>query len=295
MGNRSRGWCWTLNNPTGEDTSQIAELVSVSTYTVYGEERGSLQNTLHYQGFSRFQHATTLNRVRQLLTRAHWEPQRGTAKQASDYCKKDGQFREFGELPKTIAETKREMWKQVIEWSESGDVERIRDEFPHVYFLHFKRIEQLRTRAMGILSGSLLNEWWVGPTGTGKSRHLWRMYPEHYAKSLNKWWDGYRDEHVVAIEEMDPEHGQYLGHFIKIWADRYPFSPETKGGHLKKIRPGKIIILSNYTIDECFPREQDRDPIKRRFKTVNFPTSIFPENEEWEQHQLIETLLSLSQ
>lgn len=147
------------------------------------------------------------------------------------------------------------------------------------------------------MSGGLQNEWWVGPTGTGKSRHLWNVYPKHYPKALNKWWDGYNDEDVVAIEEMDPDHGQYLGHYVKIWADRYPFSPETKGGYLSKIRPKKIIILSNYTIEECFPRPQDVDPIKRRFTVKHFHPFFQQEGSQdpFEEHNAIETLLNLSQ
>lgn len=215
-------------------------------------------------------HPVTMKRVKQFLPRAHLEKQRGSAVQAADYCKKDGDFVEHGEAPKGRGANTKEMWSNVVKWAEDGQIQRIREEYPGIYFLHFNKITGLRRRQLGILHGDLRNEWWVGPTGTGKSRRLWELYPEHYGKALNKWWDGYEDEDVVAIEEMDPEHGKYLGHFLKIWADRYPFSPEVKGSHMKKIRPGKIIVLSNYTIDECFERVQDRDPIKRRFKVERF-------------------------
>lgn len=71
---------------------------------------------------------------------------------------------------------------------------------------------------------------------------------------------------------MTPAAGQFLAHYLKIWADRYPFSPEIKGGQLKRIRPKKLIVLSNYTIDECFTNHQDALPLKRRFKVVQFET-----------------------
>lgn len=269
---RAKGWCFTINNPTGWDDADIEKVKEVCEYIVIGKEKGE-EGTPHYQGFVRFKHAQTFLRVKTLLQRAHIEKQKGTAAQAADYCKKEGDFEEFGEPPKSVSnngQRTKQMWKNVITWAEDGEIQRIKDEYPHIFFLHFKRIEQLRTRSMGILSGDLSNEWWVGPTGTGKSRRLWELHPDHYSKSLNKWWDGYNNEDIVAMEEMDPDHGKYIGHFVKIWADRYPFSPETKGGHLKKIRPKKIIILSNYSIDECFPREQDRNPIKRRFQVIRF-------------------------
>lgn len=294
---KSKGWCFTINNPTNNDEDLIQALSSTTQYLVIGNEHGQ-EGTFHLQGFLRLAHPTTMRRIQQFLPRAHLEIQRGTAQQAAEYCKKDGDFREWGELPRSPGQQSKDMWRKVIQYSESGQIDKIRDEFPHVYFLHFKRIQQLRLTRMGVMSGNLQHEWWVGPTGTGKSRHLWEMYPDHYQKSLNKWWDDYNNEEVVAIEEIDPDSGKWLGSFIKIWADRYPFSPEVKGGHLQKIRPKKIIILSNYTIDQCFERENDRDPIKRRFKVINFPTSIFPQfvpRSPIQDDELINTLLNLSQ
>lgn len=266
---KGRGWCWTINNPTGLDDEGLERLLQCSDYLVYGKETGE-NGTYHYQGYVRFKHPVRAKRVKECLPRAHIELQRGSAKQAADYCKKDGDYIEHGEPPKGRGSATKDMWKQVIQCAESGNLDTIKEEFPHIYFLHFNRLLGFRRRSLGVMSGNLHNEWWVGATGTGKSRALWNLYPAHYPKGLNKWWDGYEDEEVVAIEEMHPEAGKYLGHYLKIWADRYPFNAEVKGSTLKKIRPKRIIVLSNYTIDECFEKVQDRDPIKRRFKVVNF-------------------------
>lgn len=276
--NRSRGFCFTINNPTSWDDHDIDTLKGQAEYIVIGKEHfGPNEGTPHYQGYVRFKSQRTFTRVQQLLPRAHIEIQKGTATEAAEYCKKDGDFEEWGTPPKSRGESTKEMWKSVIKWAEDGQVDRIKEEYPHIYFLHIKRIEGLRVRNPLTLQGELQHEWWYGPTGCGKSHKLWQVYPEHYQKNLTKWWDGYNNENTVAIEEMDPDHGKYLGHYIKIWCDRYPFSPEMKGGFLKKIRPLKIIILSNYTIDECFERKNDRDPIKRRFKVTHFP-NIFRTN-----------------
>lgn len=267
---RSRGYVFTINNPTGWDDADLERLKEHSLYLVYGKEKGE-NETLHYQGFVRFKHTKSFSRIKSFLPRAHIERQRGTSSQAATYCKKDGDFKEFGTLPADNGkQSSHERWSQIIELAETGQLETIRKEHPHVYFMYSKRIEQLRKRDRDILSGTLQHEWWVGPTGSGKSSKLWDSYPAHYQKSLTKWWDGYDNEEVVALEEFDPEAGKYLGRYLKIWADRYPFSPEIKGGILKQIRPKKIIVLSNYTIEECFERSQDRLPILRRFKVVHF-------------------------
>ena len=42
------------------------------------------------------------------------------------------------------------------------------------------------------------HEWWVGPTGTGKSKKVWEEYPTHYAK---------REEQVV-VQLHGTRHGR---------------------------------------------------------------------------------------
>jgi len=269
---KSRNFVFTINNPTAGDDLEIELIKEHVKYFIYGRERGEL-GTPHYQGYVQFPHPVSRNRLSSLLSRAHIEVAKGNAKQNIDYCSKDGDYEEFGEKPKALSTVdKKQQWRDIIKLAEDGKIKEIKENHPHVYFLHHKKILDLRRRASGIIEGDLENEWWVGPTGTGKSRRLWSLYPDHYAKSLNKWWDGYEDEEVVAIEEMNPEAGKWMGSFLKIWSDRYPFSPEVKGSTMKKIRPQKIIVLSNYTPEECFTNDQDLLPIRRRFKVVHFNT-----------------------
>lgn len=268
---RSRGWCFTINNPTIEDSINVDNLKSHVVYYCYGTERGSETNTLHFQGFVYFKHGVTMRRVKLLLPRAHLELQRGTVKQAVEYCKKDGDFEEWGDCPDAGGRlTQKQRWRELIRLAEIGDLESIKSEFPGEYLRYFERLRSLRVRPAVVLQGDLEHEWWYGGTGTGKSSTLWRLHPNHYSKELNKWWDGYADEEIVAIEEWAPKN-ECTASFLKIWADRYPFPAQIKGGSLKKIRPRKIIVLSNYTIDQCFPNCEDREPIKRRFKVIHFP------------------------
>lgn len=294
---KSRGWCFTINNPVQDDIAELELIKQHAKYYIYGQEVGEDRGTPHFQGYVYFSHACGLRRVKQLLSRAHLEVQRGSCNQAIEYCKKDGDWVEWGDKPDHGGgTTQREKWRRLIELAESGKLQLIRDEFPGEFFRYYERLRSFRIRSTTPIDGPLEHEWWYGPSGTGKSRRLWQEYPEHYAKELNKWWDGYEDEEVVAIEEWCPRN-ECTASFLKIWADRYPFPAQIKGGSLKKIRPRKIIVLSNYTIEQCFPNAEDRDPMIRRFKVVHFTTMFSGQNtQEWvEDQDVVNTLLNLSQ
>jgi hypothetical protein len=274
MATRARGWVFTLNNYTDEEITTIIK-INGYRYLTFGKEVGENQ-TKHLQGYIHYHSVKSFNQVKNDLLRSHIEQRRGSLEQAITYCHKDGDFYEFGERPLTKSEQGQKggeayklKWKRLVELAESGNLDEIKEIAPAEYVLHFTKFKSLRNYSSTIIDGSLNHEWWYGPTGTGKSRTVWELFPNHYQKELNKWWCGYNGEDVVVIEEWCPKN-ECTGSHLKIWADRYPFTAQIKGGSLQKIRPKKIIVLSNYTIDQCFTNPEDLLPLKRRFTIKHF-------------------------
>lgn len=273
---RGRGWCFTLNNYTREEEQALQSNIPYQ-YLGYGREVGA-NGTKHLQGYIHFKSARTFKQVRLLLgKRFHIEKRRGTANQAIEYCEKDGDFVEWGRRPMEAkekgrlgGEAEKTRWANILKLAQTGQIKKLQEDYPREYILQLPRLLSLHAPATKPLNGELLHEWWVGPTGTGKSRTAWELYPEHFSKTLNKWWDGYQFEPVVICEEWSPKN-ECTASALKIWADRYPFTAEVKGAMLPKIRPVKVIILSNYTIEQCFPAKEDCDPLLRRFKVLKFP------------------------
>lgn len=84
---------------------------------------------------------------------------------------------------------------------------------------------------------------------------------------MSKWWDSYSDQEVVLIDDVDYNQVNWIGYFLKIWSDHYPFIAEVKGGS-KLIRPKKVIVTSQYSIDNLFNDEELKKALKRRFKEI---------------------------
>ena len=263
---RSRGWCFTLNNYTDDEFNNLQKVDC--QYIIYGQETATTTATKHLQGYVHYKNAVSPGHVKATIgTRAHIEVRRGSIQEAVDYCKKEGSWFQRGTL--RIPDENR--WTDIIKLAEQGKMDVIKEEYPAQYLRYKANLESLQcpdVKPLDSIEGAF--EWWYGKTGTGKSRKLQADYPDAYDKAINKWWDGYKYEDVVFIEEADPKKCEHMGHFFKRWADHNPFGCEIKNGHLTKVRPKKIIVTSNYTIKECFPNQCDWEPLERRFKQVHF-------------------------
>jgi len=116
---------------------------------------------------------------------------------------------------------------------------------------------------------SCLAIWIWGESGTGKS-HLARSHIDKdklFIKDLSKWWDGYKGQDVVLIDDMDVYSREYT-RCLKIWSDRYAFPMEIKGAS-GFARPKVLIVTSQYSIAKIWENDKEsRDAIDRRFIQV---------------------------
>ena len=293
---RSRKWCFTLNNYSQEDMNNLERLVpEMAVYLIYGKEVAPTTGTPHLQGFVYFRQAISMNTIKKNINSQtiHLEIARGTFSENITYCSKSGDVVELGRRPldpQEKGQIQKERWTTTRRCAESGEWTNIDDE---LYIRYVKNLEWIHKKCLiqkdfeG--SGDLKdrNLWLYGPTGCGKSYTAHKlaelMRSELYLKMLNKWWDGYTDQKIVLIEEIDPETGKYLASLMKKWCDKWAFTAECKGTVAKQIRPQYVIVCSNYPIEEVFPNQSDWEPIKRRFNSINLNRAIKPGNEEDEK------------
>lgn len=279
---KSTNWCFTVNNYREEDVAAIDALQC--RYIIYGKEGKGEGKTPHLQGYIKWLHAKTFNATKSQFKTCNPHVEKANDPVAAmEYCKKEGDFKERGVPPmrpteqghhgKEGGEAEKRRWELALDEARTeGEVTDAQIQFTHCRTVDYIYNRELSKRQL--VDSTEKNEWYYGATGTGKSRKARTENPEAFLKMANKWWDSYSDEDVVIIEDFDKAH-TVLVHHMKIWADRYPFPAEVKGGS-RKIRPKKIIVTSNYHPRDIWSDDSDLQPILRRFKIVYFPFEETP-------------------
>lgn len=268
---RSRNYRFTWNNPTDGVKDHLLGLAGVK-YIVFGYEIAPNTGTPHYQGTVVFAQPKTLKALKKLFGPQPWFGRCDFLQASIEYCLKDGDTTEKGDRPVTKTQqgdTERDRWATILDCARSGEHESLTPKirFNHGKLLCWHRQQALRERQLEDTTDMML--WYYGPTGSGKSKAAREQYPDAFLKMCNRWWDSYNEEDSVIIEDFDRNH-EKLCHYLKLWADRYPFPCEVKGG-MFKIRPRMIVVTSNYHPEEIWTHESDLGPLLRRFKCMYFP------------------------
>lgn len=265
---QSRRWSFTVNNQQ-RDTIDVSRMEEESEYLILANEVAPTTGTKHIQGYVVFRKNKRLSAVKKLLPTSHWEVSKGTSEQNIKYCKKDGDFNEYGSVPKTPLEKGQDeklRWKLIIEQAKQGTLEV---ENPSVFFKHYRTAKSLFQPPALEDNPNTCGVWYHGPSGSGKSKAARANYPGLYEKTLNKWWDNYDGEDHVLLDDFDQFHAPNMGSALKRYADHYPVRVEVKGSSMV-IRPQTIVVTSQYTIEELFPEPELQAALLRRFKTTHF-------------------------
>ena len=272
MVNGAVHWCITINNYDLSLLPGMFESPDV-LYSIRGLEVGE-SGTPHVQGYVCFRNKSSLSKVRRLFLGCHAEPKRGTVQQAIDYCKKDGQFTEFGEVPpeqtSSANEVTRQRYARAIELAKKDRLTEFEGEDPELYTRFYSTYKKIaydnRTKPADL--SDVCGLWYYGISGAGKTTKARTDYPSAYIKDRTKWWDGYTGQDCVIMDDVSKYHVA-LGDMLKDWGDKYSFKAEYKGGYFW-IRPSVFIVTSQYAIDVIWDDQETRDALHRRFKCTHF-------------------------
>ena len=288
---QSRRWVFTINNYTEEDVDAVKALENdpVVQAIIAEYEHINGEGTPHIQGYVEFNRSSTRKTVENKLGGRAWiAAAKGNRLQCYSYCTKEEQR----VVDKGFSDQDKEVSKKYVQKKDQEaallieDIKRLTpDEMEsiHPWFMLYKRSvyfeykHEFDMQHMKTYDGDLQrkNLWIYGVAGVGKSFAArqgvdqWKVFNKPY----NKWWGGWnrlRHDRVIIEDWPSQENGgEMLLQHLKIWADRYPFTGEVKGGQVM-IAPGdfQLIITSNFKPEQCFRRHEDILAIRRRFTFI---------------------------
>lgn len=271
---RSKYWCFTLNNYEEGDIAHLIRLQTDahSTYIVFGREVGA-NATRHLQGYIELPQRARLNQIKDLLGRRyHLEPRRGTAKQASDYCKKDGDFTEIGDLSRSNQGERTDLLELRQALDRGTNLATISQDFFGIYLRYQKNICIYRSIHSQKRNWETKVYVFWGLTGTGKTRKVHDTISsngqELYIHPGGSWFDGYDGEDNVLFDDYSGSCFA-LPYLLKL-LDRYPMQVPIKGAFVNW-KPRTIYITSNLDPRLWYPNahQEHKNALTRRITEIH--------------------------
>lgn len=238
---RSRGWCFTIfmkddDNPE-EIRDRTIEAYPKAQYIIVGIEKCPSTGRTHLQGYVYFKDAVSFKSVKTVMRHSHWEKARGNAKQNREYCSKEGNSKERGEIPK---QGKRNDLGEARELAKLGVSDlTILDKLGYQASRHAML---MKARGAGPKRDWMPEVYWkCGGTGTGKSKWCMDNYPDAWwsLKDL-KNWEGYDGQEVVVFDDFRKDFCTF--HELLRIFDRYPYRVNYKFGSGQLL--AKIMIVT---------------------------------------------------
>ena len=259
-------------------------------YMVGQLERGEA-GTLHWQFAVQWQNPRSFAAIKKDLPLAHFEEVKSWTA-AVTYCQKadtrDSGPWEFGTRPTGgSGKAQAEDWETWYQLAAEGKFAEIPAK---IQIKHLGNLERIHRKNLKFIDQTDVRGVWIwGAPGVGKSHFARQVLGAegYYPKLNNKWWDGYQSQKVVIMEDVDKETIKFLHHHLKIWADRWGFLGETKGGAVAPIHRW-LVVTSNYSIMDILKDLEDRqlrEAITRRF--MRFEMLSRDEIKNWDTYETV--------
>lgn len=288
MPNGAKGWCFTVPNPSDEDIREAETYICRDvereqcrfgrqdckreiTYGVWQLEQGE-QGLVHIQGYVEFAERSTLQHVRSIMPRIHWEQRRGTRDEARNYCRKEdsrlaGPW-EFGSFGSTQGR-RTDLLDAKLLIDSGATMAEVADKHFGVFIRHSKGLHEYKRLRFEPRDFKTFVIVLYGPPLSGKSSFVHANAPNAYwvqppSQGTQVWWDQYDGQEDVVIDEFS---GWLPWDLLLRLLDAYQLLVQTKGNQAQFVAR-RIWITSNKHPSEWYSSIFNYTALRRRLERV---------------------------
>lgn len=272
---KSRSWILTL--PADEyDKDYVTE--KLSKYTYIGQlELGGKTEYLHWQVYIENPTQIKFTTLRNRFPKGHFEPRKGTKKQAYEYVTKSdtsqGVTISNGEIDTTERQGERTdimaLRSAILFENMTADDLLLTEPNAARYSPYLHELEQIWKAKQSNLNREVSARYIWGPAGCGKTRYAHELYAnEEFYRVTNYLhpWDSYNGQKTLVLDEF---RGQIEFSFMLNVLDRYKLELPCRYRN-KWATWTTVLVLSNIPLTHQYPdaRGYNFDAFSRRFESV---------------------------
>lgn len=293
---RHRNVCLTLFSHT-----QFTDLPASTTYIVSGKEICPETKQEHLQIYAEGSEPVSRKNWQKNLDapNAHLESRAGSAKSASDYCKKGAQSHaewkllgikgpnygknaDFIELGQMSHQGNSAEWLDLHQQIKNREitVDNIILNHPQAYH----KFGRVLTETESVMNRDQYRNWpmqfvWIsGPTETGKTRYVYdkwgydnKIYPWNYGENCKQ--DNYHGQDVILLDEF---HGQIKYNELLKLTDRYPYSISRRYKDWP-LTSHYIYVCSSKTPEQVYKNVYEENGCKELLRRITLQLTTDPE------------------
>lgn len=267
---RNRSWVITVNNYDEECISKMRSLVEHCTYLIFGKEKGS-QGTNHLQGYFTLRYAKTFRNVQKVVPHgSHLEVAKGSAIQNREYCSKEGDFEEYGDIPRPGKRTDLEECADTV--MKDGLV-RACIEHPGTMIRYGKGMllyKGMMEERLGGMREKQRNTVWIsGKPGSGKTRSVFaacsniRLYIDSGSSEFFSPHDGQK---VALFDDLRPRN-KSISSLFKVFDPFYNAVVNCKGS--QTVITSDVIFVTSVLKPREFMMSYPHEPAEQLVRRVN--------------------------
>lgn len=273
LGNQRNRWFPSFTSFLESEPVYIKEKMK---YLCYGKEVCPTTGKNHWQGCVYFFDKVSIKSAQKLLNigDSHMEyiQKSDDTDDAVNYCKKDGDFKEYGVMP---AQGKRNDLDSLKDDIINGvtKVEDIMIENPVIYHQYGRTLDKIEDLALRKRYRTEMTKgiWYWGKTGTGKSHKAFEDFtPDtHYnVPNDNGWWDGYRQQDTVILNDF---RGNIPYNELLQMVDKYPYNVRRRSREPMPFTSKTVIVTSSLPPHLVYKNRDAEDSMEqfyRRFDVI---------------------------